>query len=241
MRKVILLTALASFILVGLFFLFKSSRNAQSLEQLASRINKDDFYIENLRKRNFVANNIEIIKLLQKTRDFNRYLIRYKSEELKISGMMNLPLTKGPLPAIILNHGFFSPKKYKTGRGTKEVADYLATRGYVTIASDYRNRGGSDRGPDIFNHFGSLYDVLYLLEAVKQLEVVDPEKIGMWGHSKGGWIALKVIAANKGIKVAALFSPMSADDLDNYKALRKWHPGVVRVLISLYGEPDKNP
>ena len=241
MGKLNFCAILVSFVLAIVFFGFGGHQNKEVFEPLYSKINKEDFYIENLREKKFVSGNIETTKLIEETRDFKRYLIRYKSEELIITGMMNVPLKKRNLPAIILNHAFYPHNKYKTGDGTKESADYLAMRGYLTIASDYRNLGGSDSGPNLFNHLGSLQDVLYILEAVKKMDIVDSEKIGMWGYSNGGWITLKVIAANKGIKVGALFSSMSADDSDNYKAIRRWHPNDIKEVLSLYGDPDKNP
>ena len=47
-----------------------------------------------------------------------RYQISYKSDELEISGIMNVPKGNGPFPVIITNHGFIDPRIYTLGRGT---------------------------------------------------------------------------------------------------------------------------
>src|SRR3989344_3724973 len=174
------------------------------------------FFIMNLRQKDFGGSDIKIVRTLEENEDFTSYLITYNSEGLQITGMMNIPKGKGPFPAIILNHGHYAPKKFTIGYGFKDAADFFAKNGYMAIGSNYRNYGDSDRGSDSFIYSGSLYDVLYLVNAVKRLPHVDPERIGMWGHSGGGGLTLKSIVVDSSIKAAALYASMSADDVDNY-------------------------
>ncbi len=223
-------------IVVGTFLL-----NGTSGFSMGQSIQKEDYYIDRLREREFPPSDIKIIRKIETTDAFTAYAIRYKSEGLGISGTMTVPNTGSRFPAVILNHGLITKSKYRSGASTKAVAYYLSSRGYLTVASDYRGLGDSDSAPDVFNHLGSLVDVLCLLESVKKMKEVDPERIGMWGHSQGGWITLKVAAANKGVKAAVLFAAMSMSDVDNYEMLKKWHPDVIREVTSLYGDPLSSP
>ena len=199
------------------------------------------FFIMNLRQKDFGGSDIKIVRTLEANEDFTSYLITYNSEGLQIIGMMNVPKGKGPFPAIILNHGHYDPKRFTTGYGFKDAADLFARNGYAAIGSNYRNYGDSDRGHDSFIYNGSLYDVLYLVNAVKRLSYVDPERIGMWGHSGGGGLTLKSIVVDSSIKAAALYASMSADDVDNYNVMKKWHPQDIKEFTDRMGSPKGNP
>lgn len=199
------------------------------------------FFITNLRQNDFSGSDIKIDRTLEENEDFTRYLITYNSEGLQITGMMNVPRGEGFFPVVILNHGHYAPKKFTIGYGFKEAADFFARKGYVAVGSNYRNYGDSDRGPDSFIYSGSLYDVLYLVSAVRKLPYVDPKRIGMWGHSGGGGLTLKSIVVDSSIKAAALYSPMSADDVDNYNVMKKWHPHEIKEFTNRMGSPKENP
>lgn len=199
------------------------------------------FFIANLRQKDFSGSAIKVVRTLEENKGFTRYFITYNSEGLQITGMMNIPKGEGPFPAIILNHGHYDPKRFTIGYGFKDAADFFARNGYVAIGSNYRNYGDSDRGQDSFIYNGSLYDVLYLVNAVKRLPHVDPEMIGMWGHSGGGGLTLKSIVVDSSIKAAALYSPMSADDVDNYNVMKKWHPHEIKEFTDRMGSPKGNP
>lgn len=199
------------------------------------------FFITNLRQKDFSGSEIKIVKTLEENKDFNRYLIAYSSEGLQITGMMNVPNGKDRFPVIILNHGHYDPRRFTIGYGFKDAADFFARNGYVAIGSNYRNYGDSDLGQDSFIYSGSLYDVLYLVNAAKRLPYVDPERIGMWGHSGGGGLTLKSIVVDRDIKAAALYSPMSSDDVDNYNVMKKWHPYEIKEFTDRMGSPKGNP
>ena len=49
-------------------------------------------------------------------------------------------------------------------------------------------------------------DVLNALASVKKLEEVDPDRIGMWGHSLGGSIILRSMVINSDVKAGVIWS-----------------------------------
>lgn len=204
--------------------------------------------IESLRafSQRVKAGEIKLEKTLKETPSYTSYAIAYQSNGLKITGYMNVPKGEGSHPAIILNHGYFIPSRYQTGDGTKMEADYLAQRGYVTIASDYRGYGGSDKGESLFR-WGYVHDILSLIPALEKLSFVNSNRIGIWGHSMGGMITVKTLVVNPKIKAAVLVAPVSADEADAYRLVKESrHENVATIdelawLEKTYGTPETNP
>ncbi len=171
--------------------------------------------IDALRARSYGGGSIKITRVLSDEQAFRRVLIEYLSDGLKITGMMNIPRGVGPFPVVILDHGYFKPAEYKTGDGTVRAADVFAQHGYLTLASDYRCYAGSQCGPDPF-YIGYAIDVLNLIAELPSLPNADTSHVGIWGHSMGGGITIRVMTINDSIKVGSLYGALSADDEVHY-------------------------
>ena len=185
-----------------------------------------EFFIETLQKNLGEGKNFTIARELEKTDAYTKYLIFYYSDDLKISGVMNVPLVTPPkngFPVLILNHGLIRKEIYFSGRGSKREQDFFARHGYATIHPDYRGLGESDANPAERHDFyvGYLLDVARLVDAVKtsHLSFLDANRIGMWGHSMGGGIAARVMVLRPEIRAYVLFAPISADAEDNFYEL----------------------
>ena len=150
------------------------------------------FTIEGLRQHDFESGEIHIRSTLDENDKYTSYLIDYPSDGLTITGVMQIPVGEGPFPVILMNHGFFARSVYRSGDGTDRAAAYLAQQGYITIASDYRSWGESDIGESFF-YSGLVIDVINLLHAVPSIDEADLSRIGMWGHSMGGGVTMKVL------------------------------------------------
>jgi len=193
------------------------------------------FTIDGLRRHDFQSGKIHIRSTLSENDKFTTYLIDYPSDGLTITGVMQIPAGEGSFPVILMNHGFFSRSVYNSGDGTDRAAAFLAEHGYITIASDYRSWGDSDIGESFF-YSGLVIDVINLLNAIPSVEQADTDRIGMWGHSMGGGVTMKVLTVLGGrvvpsdneeriettIRAAVLYSPVSADDLD---IINRWGMG----------------
>ena len=179
------------------------------------------YTIDGLRQHDFTRGAIHIRSILDETDQFTTYLIDYPSDGLMITGVMQIPAGEGPFPVILMNHGFFSRSVYNSGDGTDRASAFLAGHGYITLASDYRSWGESDIGNSFF-YSGLVIDVINLLNAIPSIEQADPERIGMWGHSMGGGVTMKVLTIEARIKAAVLYSPVSADFAD---IINRWGPG----------------
>src|SRR5262249_5612722 len=118
------------------------------------------YTIEALRNRSYGAEGrIEIVRVLEETAKFTRYLIAYPSDGSRLSGMLHRPKGDGPFPVVILNHGYYPLDVYQTGNGSRVAADYLAARGFLTLAPDFRSHAGSDDAPNLFRA-GHVIDTL---------------------------------------------------------------------------------
>lgn len=188
------------------------------------------YTIDGLRQHKFQSGKIHIRSTLDdKNQFYKSYLIEYPSDGLMITGVMQIPVGEGPFPVIVMNHGFFSRSVYRSGDGTDRASPYLAEHGYITLASDYRSWGESDIGASFF-YSGLVIDVINLIRAIPSIPEADPERIGIWGHSMGGGVTMKVLTilggqntdAKINVKAAVLYSPVSADDAD---IINRWGMG----------------
>jgi alpha-beta hydrolase superfamily lysophospholipase len=190
----------------------------------------DPYTIEGLRAHNYQSGDVTVIGAIQETKDFISYLIEYTSDGLNIRGVMQIP-TRGepPYPVIVMNHGYFSRSAFRSGDGTDRAAEFLNMHGYLTVASDYRSWGTSDYGTSLF-YSGLAIDVVNLLKAIPSIPQADPARVGIWGHSMGGAVTMKVLTivgdnpnlSKINIRAAVLYSTVSADQAD---ALEHWGLG----------------
>lgn len=207
------------------------------------------YTVEGLRQRGYQSGSVTVVGLIEETKDFASYLIEYPSDGLNIRGVMQIP-TRGepPWPVIVMNHGWFSRSVFRSGDGTARAAEYLNTRGYLTIAPDYRSWGTSDVGPSLF-YSGLAIDVVNLLLAIPSIPQADAARVGLWGHSMGGAVTMKALTivgenpsmgagpAHPLVRAAVLYSTVSADQAD---ALTRWGPGCFGDILAGESRMDCN-
>lgn len=180
-------------------------------------ISSNPLAIENLRSRNYEGSQVTIKKTVSNNASFTTYRISYFSDGLKIFAAMNVPVGEEPFPVILLNHGYYNPSVFKTGKGTQTMADILARNGYLTLASDYRGHGESDSDGISRGHRAEYStDVLNLMASIKNIGQADPTRVGIWGHSMGGEVSLKVLEITDQVKAAVLWAPTSGNTEKNY-------------------------
>jgi dipeptidyl aminopeptidase/acylaminoacyl peptidase len=220
-----------------------------------------------MRQRSYPGSAVTIVSTLAPGANYKRYIASYQSEGLTLYGLLTVPNGSRPNPAgwplIIFNHGYIPPPIYQTTSRYVAYQDWLARSGYVTFKSDYRGHGQS-QGVAL-GAYGSpdyVVDVLNALAAMEHYPGVDASRVGMWGHSMGGYITLRSMVISRDIKAGVIWSGVvgSYDDL-----LNRWHPrpgsvatpnateraalaatqgpgrGGFRSLSELFGSPQANP
>jgi len=186
------------------------------------------YFIGTLKEEVPDGGDFRIEKMLAENDAYRKFQISYRSGDLTISGVMNIPAGEPPkegYPVIILNHGLIRPEIYFTGRGSRREQNFLARHGYVTIHPDYRGLASSS--PNTFLHHdfyvGYTEDVINLIDTLKKLNsnILDTKRMGMWGHSMGGGITTRVMVLSPDIRAFVLFAPISARVEDNFYELSK--------------------
>ena len=222
--------------------------------------------IEALRQGEYPGSDIVIEQTLDPASNYSRYVASYKSEGLKIYGLLTVPTSPEPAegwPAIIFNHGYISPSVYRTTEKYVAYQDAFARNGYITFKSDYRGHGNSE-GQAAGGYGSNDYtiDVLNAVSSIKRLQdpssvngqmsIVDPERIGMWGHSMGGHITLESMVVSKDIKAGAIWAGVVGSYEDMFERWRRRNqnrlPSSVsqrgrwrQQLAEQYGDPNQNP
>lgn len=181
------------------------------------------YTIPGLREHQYQSGEINFLSTLAAEPEYTRYYIDYPSDGLTITGILQIPTGQGPFPVIVMNHGYFNREDFKSGSGSDRAAEFLVKRGYITVASDYRSWGGSDIGSSLF-HTGLVIDVINLMNAIPSIPQADSSRVGMWGHSMGGGITMKILTIDPRVRAAVLYAPNSADDTD---LIARWGYGCI--------------
>jgi uncharacterized protein len=199
-----------------------------------------------LSQKEFIGKDLKLEKVLGENSKFTRYFVTYKSGELNISGIMNVPKGEGPFPTLVLAHGYIDPAIYTTGRGLAREQKYLAERGYVVLHTDYRNHAESDDDPDNDINFrlGYTEDVVNAALALKNSEFtfVDKERIGLLGRSMGGGVAFNSMVVKPGVFDAYVaFAPTSSNVVDNFNRWTRMNFDIANEIEKRFGLPDDSP
>lgn len=202
--------------------------------------------LESFSRTAFDGRDLALGPVLASNDAYVRHYVTYRSGDLRVSGVMNVPRGDGPFPLLVLNHGYIDPAIYTNGRGLKREQDYLARSGYAVLHTDYRNHAESDDDPDseLRLRLGYAEDAVNAVMAVRkaQLPNVDAERVGMLGHSMGGGVTLQVITSVPDVVDAAvLFAPVSADARDNFRRWTERRPEIAERIRAVYGGPEENP
>ncbi|NJN18920.1 MAG: prolyl oligopeptidase family serine peptidase, partial [Oscillochloris sp.] len=183
--------------------------------------------IDGLRARSYGEGEIRVLQVLSETPQFTRELFEYESDGLRITGQLTRPRGAGPWPVVILNHGYFPLDVYRTGYDTQHASDYLAARGYLGLAPDFRSHAGSDIAPNIFKA-GHVIDTLNLIGPALRLTEAQGDTVLMWGHSNGGEITLKAMLVSDRIAAGLIYAPASSFLADSYNTYSRgqtlWDP-----------------
>ncbi|MGH8893863.1 MAG: alpha/beta hydrolase family protein [Actinomycetes bacterium] len=200
-----------------------------------------------LMAKQYDGRGLRLGRVLARTSDYTRRAASYRSGDLRISGIINVPDGNGPFPVLVLLHGYIDPGFYVTGQGLMREQDYLARRGYVVLHVDYRNHAGSDDDPVAERRLrlGYTEDVINAVLAVKRsrLPFLDGERVGLLGRSMGGGVTYNTLVAQPGlVDAAVVFAPVSSRTADNFdRWIRNDRSELAAQIIARYGAPEDSP
>jgi len=208
-----------------------------------------------LRNMDYPGSEITIVKELERGVNYRRYYTYYLSEGLKIYALLTIPNGEPPeggFPAIVFNHGYIPPDVYKTTERYIAYVDQIARSGYVVFRIDYRGHDQSEgEARGAYGDPGYQIDVMNAVASIKQHANVNPEKIGMWGHSMGGYLTLRAMVISSDIKVGVIWAGVVAsypDLIYNWRRTGSLTPSPSSTgrswrsaYIEQYGTPEQNP
>ena len=241
MKKTATILISIVFFLMGSFtsFFFFKTRQAPRIKPLPLL----KYTFENLKNTKFSAAQITFGDIKDETQDYISRMFYFDVAEkpdsnntLKVSGLANIPKGNKSYPIVVMFRGYAPKETYKSGVGTQPSAKVLAKNGFITLAPDFLGYGESASASatlfeDRFQTYTTALTLINSLSSLKEINA-DTTKIGIWGHSNGGQIALSTLAISGVTYPTVLWAPVSkpfpysilfyTDETDDHgKALRK--------------------
>jgi len=207
--------------------------------------------LEALAEKEYGLGELRVEYTWENKAEFTRYYVTYDSDDLNIHGYVNVPVGEGPFPVVIALHGYIPASEYETLDYSTRYADSIARKGYIVLHPNMRNFPPSDSAPRRGDyHSGFTTDVMNLLEYVRQeagqegsiFENADLSSMGIWGHSLGGSVALRVSALVPEIDAVVLYAAVTQRysngsagfgvyDLENSDAAFQVHHGTADPTV----------
>jgi dipeptidyl aminopeptidase/acylaminoacyl peptidase len=208
--------------------------------------------IDAMRARDYPGSDVVIERVLDPGVNYSRYYVSYLSDGLKIYALMTVPNGQKPSagwPSVIFNHGYIPPNVYRTTERYINYVDQIARSGYIVFRSDYRGHDRSEGAAGgAYTQDNYSIDVLNAVASMRRHPEADPNRIGMWGHSMGGYITLRSMVVTGDIKAASIWAGVVAPYPDLFT---RWNAGArltrpapgswVDSLGQTYGSVDTNP
>jgi acetyl esterase/lipase len=187
-----------------------------------------------------IADALQGIKLSKQIR-IQRHLQFANPAGVPLTLNLYQPATPGKYPAVIQIYG----GAWRTGNpdSNEEFSRYLAARGYVVVAIDYRH-APQHRFP------AQLIDIRTALAYVQQQSTnweIDPEKLALIGRSSGGHLATLAAYQTEALPIKAVVSyyapvdltagyadPPQPDPIDSRQVLRDLLGGTPADFPELY-------
>jgi pimeloyl-ACP methyl ester carboxylesterase len=128
---------------------------------------------------------------------------------IQLAGTLTIPEGSGPFPVIVTisgsgsqdrNSNFFEHKPFWV------IADYLARLGIAVLRYDDRGVGGSTDSETEATTADLAADVIAAVSFLLDHSDIDPNRIGLIGHSEGGMIAPMVAAEIEDIALIVLLA-----------------------------------
>jgi dipeptidyl aminopeptidase/acylaminoacyl peptidase len=172
------------------------------------------YALDSLRNYQPTTSPIKLAELLFEEDELAAYRATYQTGGKNMSLQVMVPKTATPsagFPVILLNRGFVDPSIYQTGVGTKNFARFATARGYLTISPDFLGYGLSDppAADTMEARIEKPAQLLDLIESLKDLNLANQDKIGIWGHSNGGQIALSLLTITGKPYPTVLWAPVT--------------------------------
>lgn len=168
-----------------------------------------------------------------------REAVTLLNEGQKIFGIFHRPLVAKPYPAILMCHGLAG---HKAGRYRiyVDLAEKLAANGIGVLRIDFRGSGDSEGEFSAMTLRGEVSDALVALKWLANHEEVDENRIGLFGRSLGGAVAVIAASEYTRCKSLVLWCPIFSGDQwhDKWMLVKNnnGHPEHLAALRTINGQ-----
>ena len=157
--------------------------------------------------------------------------VTFRSGPVRCAGDLYLPDGIGdraPAAAVVMGHSVVMVKE-----ALGPHAEHLARAGFVVLAVDWRTVGSSEGEPRCqWQPFWQVEDLRSGVSYLRTRPEVDPERIGLWGHSTAAGVAVVAGALDRRVKCVAGQNPSLLDAWAALEKTRGRRPfGAVRALL----------
>lgn len=132
-----------------------------------------------------------------------------KKANITLAGTFSTPMKKGSSPAVILISGSGPQNRDGEAFGHKPfeiLADYLTSNGIAVLRFDDRGTGASSGNFENATTADFATDVEAAINYLKSRPEINPNKIGLIGHSEGGIIAPMVAASSSDVNFIVMLA-----------------------------------
>lgn len=172
--------------------------------------------------------------------------ITYESRGVEVPAIITLPQGGGDHPLVVMMHGHGGSKDENFG--FPSIATSLAEQGIASLRMDFPGSGESSEGFEANTLSNMRQDVLAGIDAAVADYPIDPERIGGFGYSMGGRLALELTAAGEfSFTSLALLAPAAdtedlkflfggPQDWEELKAQAQESPDGYAEFTTIYGQ-----
>jgi uncharacterized protein len=128
--------------------------------------------------------------------------VRFDNGDTHLVGTLYLPKTGDHLPAVVVLHGAGEPTR--EDELYRHLREGLPAIGFAVLIYDRRGSGQSSGSLQNISYETLADDGIAGQHAIAKIPRIDPARIGFWGLSQGGWLA--VLAAGRSPNAAFAIS-----------------------------------
>ncbi len=234
-----------------------STRATASATPDATTAQSQALTIPAMRARTYPASTLTPVRSDGDQGGYINSVVSLVSDGLTEYSLLSVPDSRRPAagwPVVIVSHGYIDPRTYRTDDGSyAQFIAAFARAGYMVLKPDFRGHGTS-QGVAEGGYLSPVYtyDLLNLVSTLETDPRVDRSRIGMFGHSLGGYEALRAVVVSPDIKAVVFMSAVvgSLNDIFfNWSTVTPTPTAppppvqqqVAQSLIATKGTPQTNP
>jgi pimeloyl-ACP methyl ester carboxylesterase len=130
----------------------------------------------------------------------------FQNGDIKLAGTIVSSRAQGMLPGVVMVHSSGNQSRNGPIAYFRLIANLFAANGITTLVYDKRGVGSSTGSWTNASFEDLAGDVRAAVAALRNAPGVDPDRIGLWSLSQGGWVAPLVAAEDSRVAFLALVS-----------------------------------